>query len=95
MARVARDRWQSERVIDIGFNLAVAAGVLIILAGGAGLAWSLGLVSVSIDIRAILDAIGADVETRIVSQVQTLAMAAVLLTMALGLWWWAEMDTTP
>lgn len=92
MARVVRDRWQAERVIDLGFNLAVAAGVLVMLAGGAGLAWSLGLVSVSIDLRAILDAIGSDVGSRIISQVQTLAMAAMLLTMTLGLWWWAETD---
>jgi hypothetical protein len=27
---------------------------------------------------------------RLVSQMRTLAMSAVLLTMALALWWWAE-----
>ena len=43
MARIGQERWQTERVVDMGFNLAVAGGVLVILAGGFGLAWSLGL----------------------------------------------------
>ena len=91
MAYVGREKWQTERAIDLGFNLAMAAGLFAILAGAAGAAWSLGLFSITIDVDAIariLDA--ADVSGRILSQVQTVAMAAVLLTMALGLWWWAE-----
>jgi len=90
MARVGQERWKTERVVDLGFNLAIAAGVLVILAAGSGLAWSLGLVSVTIDLDAIWLAFGADVAGRVLSQVQTIAMAAVLLTMTLVLWWWAE-----
>ena len=90
MARVGQERWKTERVVDLGFNLAIAAGVLVILAAGGGLAWSLGLVSVTIDLDAIWQAFGADVTGRVLSQMQTIAMAAVLLTMTLGLWWWAE-----
>lgn len=91
MARVGQERWKTERVIDLGFNLAMAAGVLFIVAGGAGLAWSLGLVSVSIDLQAIWEAVGSfGVTSRVLSQVQTIAMASGLLTMALVLWWWAE-----
>ena len=91
MAYVGREKWQTERAIDLGFNLAMAAGVFAILAGAVGAAWSLGLFSITIDVDAIariLDA--ANVSGRILSQVQTVAMAALLLTMALGLWWWAE-----
>ena len=95
MARVGRDRWQAERTLDLGFNLAVAVGVLIMVAGGAGLAWSLGFVSVAVDVGALLDVIGSDLGARVRSQVQTLAMALVLLTMTLGLWWWAEADPGP
>lgn len=91
MAQVGREQWQTERAIDLGFNLAMAAGVFAILAGGLGAAWSLGLFSITIDVDAIAEFLRtADVSGRILSQVQTIAMAALLLTMALGLWWWAE-----
>jgi anti-sigma factor RsiW len=90
LARVGRERWQAERVIDIGFNLAIAAGVMVIVAGGAGLAWSLGLLTITIDFDAIWRALGTDVTGRVLTQVQTFIMAAGLLTTALVLWWWAE-----
>ena len=90
MARVVQDRWRAERAIDLGFNLAIAAGVLVIVAAGAGLAWSLGLLSITIDLDAIVRSLDAGATGRLLSQVQTVAMSAVLLTMALVLWWWAE-----
>jgi anti-sigma factor RsiW len=91
MARVGQERWKTERVIDLGFNVAMAAGILFILAGGTGLAWSLGLVNVTIDLQAIWEAFGSfNMTSRFLSQVQTIAMASALLTMALVLWWWAE-----
>lgn len=91
MARVGEERWKTERVVDLGFNLAIAAGVLVILVGGAGLAWSLGLLSITIDVDTVLRALDdTDVTGRFLSQVQTFVIAAVILTMALGLWWWAE-----
>ncbi len=93
MARIGREKWKTERVVDIGFNLAIAAGVLVILAGGAGLAWSLGFFAIEIDVVALLDAATAQVEGRVINQLQTLAIAAVVLTMALVLWWWAEAAT--
>ncbi len=93
MARVGDERWKTERVVDLGFNLAIAAGVLVILAAGAGLGWSLGLVSITLDLEALWRAVGADLTGRVLSQVQTIAMAAVLLTSTLVLWWWAEAAT--
>lgn len=90
MARVVQDRWKAERAIDLGFNLAIAAGILVIVAGGAGLAWSLGLLSVTVDLDAIVRSLDTGATGRLLSQVQTVAMSAVLLTMALVLWWWAE-----
>lgn len=90
MAQVGRERWQTERVIDLGFNLAIAAGVMVIIAGGAGLAWSLGLLTITIDFDAIWQALGTDVSGRVLTQMQTVIMAAGLLTTALVLWWWAE-----
>lgn len=93
MARVGQERWKTERVLDLGFNLFMVAGVMVILAGGAGLAWSLGMLSIAIDLGAIWDVLGSDVTGRVVTQVQTFVMAAALLTMALVLWWWAEAAT--
>ena len=90
MARVIQERWKAERAIDLGFNLAIAAGILVIVTAGAGLAWSLGMLSVTIDLDAIVRALDAGATGRLLSQVQTVAMSAVLLTMALFLWWWAE-----
>ena len=90
MARVVQDRWKAERAIDLGFNLAIAAGIAVIVVAGAGLAWSLGLLSVTIDVEAIVQALDTGATGRLLSQVQTVAMSAVLLAMALVLWWWAE-----
>jgi hypothetical protein len=90
MTRIGQERWKAERAIDLGFNVAIAAGVLLILVGGIGLAWSLGFLTISIDVDALWQTVGSQVAGRFLSQVQTVAMAAVLLTMALALWWWAE-----
>ena len=93
MARVVQERWKAERAIDLGFNLAMAAGILVIVSAGAGLLWSLGMLSVTIDVEAIVRALDTGGTGRLLSQVQTIAMSAVLLTMALVLWWWAEAAT--
>ena len=95
MLRIGQDRWRAERAIDAGFNLAIASGVLVILAGAAGLAWSLGLLTITVDFGALLQMLdnGGNFSGRVLSQVQTVAMAAVLLTMTLVVWWWAETAT--
>jgi anti-sigma factor RsiW len=89
MALVQKQRWQAERAIDLGFNLAVAAGILIIVAGGVGLAWSLGLLDVAVNLELLAEA-GLRFTERIAPQIQTIGVAGLLLTMALGFWWWAE-----
>lgn len=94
MSLVRQDRWQVERAVDLGFNLAMAAGVLVILAGAGGLAWSLGFLSLTIDVEAILEATRTELGGRLLAQAQTIAMGAVLLTMAMALWWWTEADSS-
>src|SRR6188508_1974514 len=54
MTHVGREKWQTERVIDLGFNLAIAAGLAVIVAGAAGLAWSLGFLTITIDTDTIV-----------------------------------------
>lgn len=90
MARIVEDAWRTERVFDMGFNLAVAAGMAVILAAGAGLAWSLGLLQINVDLEMLFAAAGSRVEGRVISELQTTLIAAALLTTALVLWWWAE-----
>ena len=90
IARIGQEQWKTERVVDIGFNLAIAAGVLVILIGGAGLAMSLGFFTVRIDTDVLWRAAASQIEGRVISEVQTVVIAAVMLTMALALWWWAE-----
>ena len=72
----------------------MAAGVLVILAGAGGLAWSLGFLSLTIDVEAILEATRTELGGRLLAQAQTIAMGAVLLTMAMALWWWTEADSS-
>ena len=92
--QVARERWRTERVFDLGFNVAIAAGVFLIVAGGAGLAWSLGFLTIAIDWATLVRMAGGSLEERVVPQIQTLGIAAMLLTMTLALWWWAETDSS-
>jgi predicted anti-sigma-YlaC factor YlaD len=93
MSGVVRESWQTERVVDLGFNLAMAAGILVILTSAAGVAFSMGLLTFRIDFEAIEAVLNSDVARRILSQAQTVGLAAGLLTMALVLWWWAETES--
>lgn len=93
MARVGTELWQVERMVDIGFNLALAIGTLVVVASGAGLAWSLGFFTITIDPDAIDLAVRSLFTPRLGTQVQTAAIAAMLLVMTLGLWWWVESDS--
>ncbi len=93
MARIATERWRSERFVDFGFNLAIAAGLIVILASAVGTAWSLGLLTIRVDLDAIASALAPDLTSRVLSQAQTVGLAAGVLTMALVLWWWAETES--
>jgi len=90
MERVGREEWRAEQLMDVGFNVAVAAGVALVVAGAVGLAWSLGWLTVD---RPTLEAVSAALEpwlSSTLSKGPTVLLAAVLLTSALGLWWWVE-----
>jgi len=90
MMRVGREKWRTERAFDIGFNLAIAAGVLVILGSAIGVAWSLGLLDITIDADLLGQILSPQLEARVTAQLQTIVIATALLASALALWWWAE-----
>lgn len=90
MARLGEESWRAERAFDLGFNLAVAAGLLVVLMGAAGVAWSFGVFTITLDVAGLLAALTPERNERAFSDLQTVVLAVVLLTAALGLWSWAE-----
>ena len=67
--------------------------VIIILVSAAGAALSLGFFTITFDTDALMRAVLSQVEGRVITEAQSLLIAAVVLTMALALWWWAEAAT--
>jgi hypothetical protein len=90
MTAVRRERWRAEQFLDLGFNFAVATGLLLIVAGVLGLAWRTGLIVIGGDLAALMSAGISIVVDRAALHAPNVGIAALLLTMALGLWWWAE-----
>ena len=90
MRLVHQERWRMEQFVDVGFNVAIAAGLLVVLAGIGGLLWSFGWVS--LDVAAITTAVTtlAPWTSELASQARTLIIGALLLSSALALWWWVE-----
>jgi hypothetical protein len=92
VARVRRERWRAEQMLDWSFNIFVAIGIALIVTGVAGLIWASGLVVVSPDAFSVISAATEMALTGVASQARTFTMAALLLTLTLGVWWWVEGD---
>lgn len=90
LQRVRRERWRAEQFVDAGFNAALVSGVVVVLGGAVGLLWSLGWLSIDLAALGAATATFAPWATRLLSEAQTLALAAALLSSALALWWWVE-----
>lgn len=87
---VRRERWRAEQFLDLGFNVAVATGVLLIVAGIVALAWRTGVIAVGGDLATLITAGMTVIAERATAQAPNVMLATVLLTMALAVWWWAE-----
>ena len=92
MARLRRERWRSEQILDWSFNAAVALGVSLIGIGLVGLAWATGLITIGGDMMTLVRVASDLLADRVVQQAPTIAVAGLLLTMTLALWWWVEAD---
>jgi hypothetical protein len=97
MTRVRRARWRSDQVLDIGFNIAVAAVVIAIVAAVWMLVRRSGLTAVSAVSNDAIDVMTRGLVTlvhRIGPSLPLYGAATALLATALGVWWWAERDAT-
>ena len=90
VARMRRDRWRAEQVVDFGFNVAVGIGVLIIAAGLVGVAWRAGVMQIGGEMSTLLLAAMRTAAARAVADAGLIVLGALLVTTAVGLWWWAE-----
>jgi anti-sigma factor RsiW len=91
--RLRDERWQAERVVDFGFNLVVAVGLFIVVTGLVGVAWQLGVVRISDDVLKVISESATVVVRRAVTDSRIVMIGMLLITTAVGVWWWAEEDT--
>lgn len=90
MTRVRRARWRNDQVIDIGFNIAVAAVILAVVTTVWILLRRTGLGAVSDDALSVLAGGVVAIGQRIGPSLPLYGAATALLATALGVWWWAE-----
>jgi anti-sigma factor RsiW len=90
MRLVHQERWRVEQFLDVGFNVAMAAGLLVVLGGIGGLLWSLGWFWRDLSTVTAAVSTFAPWTSELASQAQTLVIGALLLSSALALWWWVE-----
>jgi hypothetical protein len=90
VGRLHAERWRFERKLDLGFNLAIAVGLLVVTAGVWMLLNISGLTAVVEDVtRIYVDSMGT-LATRVTIALPTYFAAFALVMTALGVWWWAE-----
>lgn len=92
VGRIRNERWRAEQMVDLGFNVFVACGIGLIAAGVAGLVWASGVVVFSRDVFSVLAVATDSILTSVAGQARTFLFAALLLTLALGVWWWVEQE---
>jgi len=92
LGRVRRARWRNDQWLDAGFNLAIAAIVVAILATVWMVVNRSGLASVSNDAMALFASGLLTFAGRIAPSLPIYAGAAALVATALGIWWWAERE---
>jgi hypothetical protein len=92
VGRIRNERWRAEQMVDLGFNVFIACGIVLIAAGVAGLVWASGLVVFSRDVFSVLEAATESTLMTMAAQARSFLFAALLLTLALGVWWWVEQE---
>ena len=90
MTRVRQERWRSERYWDIGFNIALAGGLLLIVAGVLGLIYMSGLAGVGRDAILFFGGAITTVADQLAPVLPAYIGSFVLAATGLGLWWYVE-----
>jgi predicted anti-sigma-YlaC factor YlaD len=93
LARIRRDRWRSDQVLDAGFNIAVVSLVFAAIAGVWLVMNRSGIVTVSNDAVALIEMFIGTFVARVAPELPLYAAAMALLAATVGVWWWAERDT--
>ena len=94
LGRVRRARWRSEQLVDAGFNAAIALIVAGVLVGIWMLAHRTGMSAVGNDAMELLVSSASTFVRRLGPSVPLYGGAMALVATALGVWWWAERDTS-
>ena len=93
LARIRRDQWRRDQLLDAGFNTAVAGLVLAAIASVWLVMHQSGIVTVSNDAVGLIEMFIVAAVRRVAPELPLYAAATVLLTATVGVWWWAERDT--
>ena len=94
LARIRRDRWRRDQLLDAGFNTAVASLVLAAIAGVWLVMNQSGIVTVSNDAVGLIEMFIVAIVRRIAPELPLYAAATAVLAAAVGVWWWAERGVT-
>jgi len=90
LQRVRRERWRTERHVDLLFNVALIAALLIVAAGVLALFDVGGLIAASSGAWSGLSETGRQLARQMAPAINTYIAAAGLLLSMLAMWWWAE-----
>jgi len=94
LARVRRARWRNEQVLDVGFNFAIGAIVLAVVAGVWMVLNRSGLAAVGGDTVNLFGTGMMTMFRRVAPSLPLYGAASAVLASALVLWWWAERGAT-
>ena len=90
LQRVRRERWRTERKVDLLFNVAIIVALAIVAAGVVALMDVGGVVAASSGAWSALSKVSTQMAQQMAPAINTYMAAAGLLITMLVMWWWAE-----
>jgi hypothetical protein len=92
--KLRRDWWRTEQHVDLWFNVALAGGLVLAVAGIWLLLNASGLSAVARDASGLLAAGFQTLGDRVVASLPVYGAAAAILATTLAVWWWAEQESS-
>jgi predicted anti-sigma-YlaC factor YlaD len=90
MARVRRERWRAEQMLDVAFNAAVALAVVTGVGGLYALLTITGMAGVTADLVRLFVGATEQMVVRAAPQAWIYALTTGALVAGLAAWWWAD-----